>query len=689
MKSAKAGAVWGAVSWLVYAALEILFLTLQPMVRGHTDAIPPWHWKLVAVATLTYALIGLVSGFAVGFLARGLNPVAWRAGGPLALALGFLLTLVCNLDAGAATYLPAAVTLAVAALILTGVRADGDGWLQRAVTDPVIVPVLLIGVAWAADLWRLSGFMVSAAGAVISLVAIGGLLALRDKLLEPGSEYPWRHAAIGILIFVAAIGGSMALSEGRPDTQLAAKGSAASGSPNIIFISLDTVRADHLSTYGYERKTAPELSRFAAGATLYRNAIATSNHTLPTHSSVFTGLHPRTHGAHNEPPRGDQLRPLDAAFRTAAETLAQNGYVTGAVAGNWAMLGKAMGVMQGFEYLYAVRPAPFTGNALARSCLRQGLAVLLQPFLNTLEFDRQFYKAEKINVEVDSLLDQAAGASPFFLFANYMDAHAPYLPPEPFTDRYPGRANLSYRRYLNMVNPILSGEETLTGRDHDHLISQYDGALAYLDSQLRPLLDSLRDRGLYDDSLIIMMGDHGESMGEKRFIGHGLTVFQNQVHVPLLIKYPGQREGKVIDEVVSQVDLLPTLLAAAGIETNQKLPGRNLNRPIETDGFRAISSEFRIDLYHQLHSKFGLLNRSIVADGFKLIAYADGSTELYDLTADPDEEHDLSRQQAELAQRLAGEISQWAEQTPRYASIGSSNADPAQLERLKALGYVQ
>jgi len=200
----------------------------------------------------------------------------------------------------------------------------------------------------------------------------------------------------------------------------------------------------------------------------------------------------------------------------------------------------------------------------------------------TGSFDAFFLRAADINSRAFRALDEVRARKPFFLFLNYMDAHFPYTPPAEFRDRFPAqRVHLRpVAAYNEMDNSINTGRRRLTEAEKESLIAGYDGGIAYLDAEIGKLFDRLRASGAFENTLIIVTSDHGEAFGEHNLIGHTVTsVFQNGAHIPLLVKFPRQRDGQRSSAMVSHVDLLPTVLDITGYPPTSGLQGRSLRSP--------------------------------------------------------------------------------------------------------------
>jgi len=322
--------------------------------------------------------------------------------------------------------------------------------------------------------------------------------------------------------------------------------------------------------------------------------------------------------------------------------------------------------------------------------LRTATRPLLQYLLSTTEMQTFLRDAESINQSAFEFLDASTGRpGRFFLFLNYMDAHFPRKPPKAIASLYPGiDESFNWNDYFDLEQGVLARRRTVTERERVHLISQYDAAIHYLDLQLGNLFAKLRRLGLYDDCLLIVTSDHGEAFGEKHMFAHGVSVYQDQVHVPLLIKYPKMKQGSVISEYVSVADLMPTILDYLGYQAPAGLDGRSLLRPEQQRARTLISESHSFGRYRNIHPRFRRIERAVFLGPRKLITSTSGKQELYDVLHDPAEEHDLHSagdgQGHDLSERLAA----W------LARIHPSRPQPVKqkresLERLRSLGYLQ
>jgi arylsulfatase A-like enzyme len=462
--------------------------------------------------------------------------------------------------------------------------------------------------------------------------------------------------------------------------------------PNVVLIVLDTVRASHVSFMGYARDTTPFLRSLARDASVFSRAIASSNMTLPTHASLLTGQYARRHGAHYQPPEFSTGRPVADAIDTLAERLAAKGYRTAAVVANQWYLDDAWGMAQGFEayddrhYLGLTSP----GNvALLAPAIAQ-----VAPWALPRDSWRDFRRGDEITRAGLTLIDDfTAARAPFFLFLNYMDAHHPYLPPAPFDARFEGRDDaVSLFEYDRLARAVMRKHRGLTGAERDALLSQYDGAIAYVDDQIRIVAERLESAGQLDNTLFIVTSDHGETFGEHSLIGHGLSTTLEQTAVPLLVRFPRDdgedRAGAEVSAWASHVDIVPTALAAAGLPLDAELDGVDL-ATLTNDTARAVVSEaFQSPYYADVSSDIGRPETALFFGTHKLVVRHSGDHLLFDLSQDPGESSNVRESDHTGAARLDAQLQAWLDRVPRFDARGS-RPDQRTMDRLKSLGYVR
>ena len=415
-----------------------------------------------------------------------------------------------------------------------------------------------------------------------------------------------------------------------------------SGTPNIVFITLDTVRADHLSSYGYSRPTTPNIDRFAHTGVLFENAIAPSSWTLTSHASMFTGLLPQQHGA-------ESFVPMASGPHTLAEILRLQEYRTAGVIGNPTYLERGWDVAQGFE-TYDDSTLSLRHNlsqTLLGTAVVQPLYQILWEFglshLN-LWFDRR--NARDLN---GAALDWARRRQqrPYFLFINYIDAHDPYATPEPSQGRF-GRIPASVAQKLD-VGLHRGYGSSFSAKDRALMIDGYDSCLAYLDKHVGELLTQLSRLPGWHNTIVIITSDHGEEFGGHGEYIHGLSLYRALLHVPLIIAGPGIPKGLRVSHIVGTRQLFSTVLDLAG---RGKTPFSRTSlarfwepkyEPTQSDG--AVVSEdipvYGRDAWHPMVS--------LTSSDWHYIEHQDGRQELYNWTADPGEQENLAAAPGEQA----------------------------------------
>jgi arylsulfatase A-like enzyme len=427
------------------------------------------------------------------------------------------------------------------------------------------------------------------------------------------------------------------------------------------------------------------LKRFAQDAILYRNAFSSGDMTLLTHASLFTGLYSLRHGAHYKRGLPMACAPLDASRETLAEILSNQGYDTAGIVANTAFLSDAFGMAQGFSFYDQRAASPTLGRVTREYSLRYFVREFLIRFSIPREYDQVTRRAEDVNATVFNQLDRLKqGNRPFFLFVNYMDAHTPYVPPPPYDTKFPGKIEgYNAAHYDELTDKVMLHGMPVPEAERRHLLSQYDGGIAYIDEHLGKLFDRLRQSGLYDNSLIVVTSDHGEAFGERNQLEHwGISVYNNLVHVPWIVRYPasmGREHGIVKDEIVSSVDLMPTVLEVLGYPIPKQVEGMSLLAGHPQD--RAVFSESYPRYSLTSIKKWRRIERAVVS----------GNCELYDLSADPGESRNLCSQEEKVSRELIGMVKKWVGKGESGPATGpvTGMPDRGTMDSLKSLGYVQ
>ena len=672
------GALHGAVAWGAYAVVEHGLLTLSTLMHESQIVLAPHHWVVIATVVATFVATGFVLGGLAGLTLKALEQRALIATTPtpaarlrtaatLTLTLAFGANVLLAYPFSKAEALSLAMSMVLAAALV--LAAADNRWLKRIgfLGNPWVASLLLLGgefvvrrvLRGASGSLKLAG--AAAALLALALIAMAGSAFWKRRRLPADAFLPARAAVVLAAAGAFVFGGSLLLGGGMPPLPPLAS-HAAVGRPNVVMVTMDTVRADHLSLYGYGQDTTPLLEELAKEATVYTDAVAASNVTLTSHASLFTGVYGSWHGAYLDAPEFPTGRPLDGRYPTLAEILSAS---------------------RGFQ-VHDVRSPVILADPVY---LRNAVPRLLGLFVSTAEFDVAWRRADEVNEVGFALLERAKQeGDPFFLFLNYMDAHVPYVSPAPFDDLFPGRnRHIGYYGYKILRDEVMADARAITPAERRQLISQYDGSIAYVDLQFARLISRLKDLGLFENTVIVVTSDHGEALGGRNLLEHGASLYQNQVHVPLIIKYPNQHRLRVIGSLVNQVDVMPTVLAALGFEVPKGVQGEKLQEA-EKDRGRPVFSEF----FHQPGPSGHTpeqTERAIFVGRMKLIVSAGRAEELYDLSRDPEEKQNLFRADGNRARALAARLNDWVKAVP--VRVASSAVDKDLVRRLKALGYAQ
>ena len=400
---------------------------------------------------------------------------------------------------------------------------------------------------------------------------------------------------------------------------------AAKPQPNVVVITIDTLRADHLGCYGYKQIRTPNIDALAAESARFERAYTPVPVTLPAHSAIFTGTYPTLSGMHDF--SGNKLSPTQP---TLASVLKRQGYVTGAVIGS-AVLDSRFGLNQGFDFYYD----HFDFSRLQES--------------NLEEMERPG------NVVADVALDWLGKnhASKFYLWMHLYDPHYPYRPPAPYNEQYKDRP--------------------------------YDGEIAFADAQVGRLISFLKAKGLYGNTLIVLSGDHGESLGEHGEKTHGFFIYNATLHVPVIVHLPGTTAAKAVPEPVSLTDLMPTVLQALNIEVPAQVQGRSLLTLLTAKKEEDARSLYAETFLPRLHFNWSEL-RSLETEKYQFIEAP--KPELYDLATDPGETHNLYADKKAVSGELQARLSALVRQYSADQELAEKTGlDPALMERLKSLGY--
>ena len=701
------GVIQGLAAWSAYAVIEflassILFRLLRPYARFTT-----WHWELTGQLVLAYMAAGVIAGALVGLLAFALRHSKRLSGGQTAWVIQHAATLTLTVAlvlAMATTPAPPegwwkllVVPLALCAVLVLSIRSEVWSTRFGLLTNPWVVAGLFLGFGQVSALEDMG--VAGQLGVPLQLwyYLLVGLLVLGMAIvIWPGRRWlkasnpnrifapNWVAAGLAVLLTGAGFAlGADPSSQAAPHAAIA----GASPHPNVILIVMDTVRADHLSLYGYNRDTTPNLKKLAADAMVYPRALSAADITLTSHASMFTGLYPSWHGAYCQPPEASFGRKIEPV-PTLAETLARNGYHTVGVAANL-YLRADFGLQRGFADFRIPRPVPVLA-AESWYMLRTGMRRAMNPFADTSQFDRLYSRADAVTREFFTMVGQPdLVQAPFFAFFNYMDAHFPYIPPRPFDRLFPGKSASATEGDLEAIQSrVVEKGGPVPPLYTNHSVSQYDGGIAYIDSQIGQLVAWLKRANLYDNTMIVVTADHGESFGEKGLFLHGNSLYANLLHVGLLVKYPHSAHTGVVDTPVSLIDIFPTVMKVAGLEAPQGLQGRDLLDPAASQPRTLFSESFPCPAMHEPQCPGGCIMRSVVSWPNKFIWSSSGRLETYELQQDPNETHNLFGSLNLTAQALSAQLRAWIKTMP-VQQKQYINLSPEEIKRFKALGYIQ
>lgn len=509
--------------------------------------------------------------------------------------------------------------------------------------------------------------------------------------------------------------------------------------PDIVFLVLDTQRVDRLSCYEYAQETSPHLDAIAADATLFRRAYSTAQWTVPSHSSMFTGVYPSVHRTQHS----DSILPR--SLPTLAERLRAGGYFTAAYCNNPLVGVVNNGLRRGFYSFLnysgwlSSRPNQAGMPLTLFGRYRQGFKRLLAGALNRAQdsFARSDFllwfaftplmvpfwqtalsfkgnTAKSLSDAADLLVNRRGvkEGQPIFSFINLMGTHAPYHPQRRYIERFAPDVvrDAEARKYLRRFNGDVFGwlapiADTMPEQHKSTLDGIYNAEVANQDEHLGTFFNRLRESGALDRTLFVICADHGEHLGEKQLIGHSFSVYNELTHVPLIIRDPSDNFPRqtAVDHPVSLRRLFHTVLTAAGMadDTEEKYA---LQRSPESDpdggvvfaegvpssNVLHLVKKFRPELVRE--RRYDLTRRAVIQGADKLILTGNERRELYDVVQDPAELHNLSAQETGRVDMLRERILQFESDMADAALTAgriSAQDDPQLRRQLRALGYLE
>jgi arylsulfatase A-like enzyme len=522
----------------------------------------------------------------------------------------------------------------------------------------------------------------------------------------------WINAVVGVVVPVILLSIPVIRLQtkgGYGASVSAGDATAPSGAPDVVFIVMDTVRAQSVSAYGYERETTPNLDAFAQGGVLFEQATAPSTWSLPAHSSLFTGTLPSIHDGHGE------TRWLDDRLPTLAETMSGAGWETRCFTAN-PFISPSFGLTRGFEW---------SDQAWITGAGGRGFAFIYR-FIDALGVTARDKGGAQVVDNIDKWMDsRPADAPPAFVFVNFLEAHFPFhqLPAE-YRNAY---TDMPLRK-LRSIGQIAFGTQLgrqLTDDELDRIqgpiTDLYDGGVLYTDHLVGRVIDAWERRGTLDDTVFVIVADHGELVGEHGAFDHVTQVYEECLRVPFVIRYPERiPAGSRVPEPINTLGIFATITDLAGAPTPDTVQVGSLMPALDGKpaGLPVISERFEEIL---LSARFGpgeangvgpLVSprgryRTYREGNFKLAKHyenGDFSTYLFDLEADPGETTDIAGSALHMAdrQRLEEELAAWeaylnlptldapVDSTGRPDSEGGpAGMDEAAKAQLKALGYIE
>jgi arylsulfatase A-like enzyme len=430
---------------------------------------------------------------------------------------------------------------------------------------------------------------------------------------------------------------------------------------NIVLITIDTLRPDHLTCYGYAGPTSSHIDAFAEEAVLFEHVCCQSSQTLPSHASILIGTNPRTHKVISHESFVDQK------ITTLAEILKGRGYRTAAFISSHSLDSK-YGLDQGFDTYWEVHKQ-FSVQ------------------------ERQIQKAQEHSATTDAVLDwltDAAG-SKFFLWVHWFDPHRPYDPPPRYLGEFAGGYAGLATSDPDFIMKVWREQIDLAPEDVAHLVGRYDGEIAFTDAQVGRVLDDLESRGLLDNTIVIITADHGEILYEhEHYFGHDIGLYDECIMIPLIVHLPGHgHPGMRISPLVQSLDIMPTLLEALQIEPPQNLEGKSLIPLMEGAGRSTVDFAFSETFPFPEKSP----PRHAVRTSEAKLIWKETQTdtlrkEYYDLLKDAGETTNLYSPGFAPATRLDSVLTRFIANGGLHPARIPTAEETGRLRILKSLGYV-
>jgi arylsulfatase A-like enzyme len=538
-------------------------------------------------------------------------------------------------------------------------------------------------------------------GAAVFLLGLSIHGYLNRPPAERRSRFPkapaWIIVALLAVAIVSGAGALLAVSGGveSPDGRR--------DRPNVLLFLLETTRADHLSCYGYHRRTTPNIDGLAAEGALFERYYVQAPFSGPSKASLHTGLYPHHHGVRTHP------QEISSKVTTLAEVLRERGYATGGFASG-VFMGPEFGYHRGFM-TYECLGTPFDARRFATNL--RGLDLFFHKLTPWYLTKRARYEVVDATNGVDRVLDWIDNVDdrPFFCLFELNEPHNDYDPPAPFDTLFVARdpdytlmSDFKTRK-LSLYDMVYDLEsQGYTEKDIEHTIGLYDGEIAYVDHAIGRVADALRDRGILDETIVLVTSDHGENFGEHGTYFAHTQLYESAIHVPLVLRYPPVVEPTKVETLAQEVDVFPTVLDLAGIENAEPVDGESFGPALKGEGQveeRTLFAEDNIlkDPRLMEYERYRVYLPGVEGKwrmarkgDWKLIRIPnpEGTIfELYNVAEDPLERTNLVEEKPEKLAELKAELDAWMADD----QAGNRQIDPAAVERmkedLKALGYIE
>lgn len=697
------------VCWLIFASIDFMMLAAFTLAqKSHYSLFPGFVSVLALLACYLSIgiLLGLITAAALSLktaLVQGTSPNGFHASLSLSLTVNCLINLYTIGHALALPFQTPALFVLIGGFLCWGL-INVIRSLKKSAAVSLLALCIALELFWGIIRGCLRGgiFLLTVHGITVVYVFLLSLFLCATVFtllyfVAPALVLKMKKLPRVLALFSC---GTCLLCSVSSDTYSTHENTTPyTSNPNIVLIVMDTTRVDHLSCYTYQKKTTPHIDAFAKDALIYTNAYATASWTLPSIASILTGTYPGDHGAHRIETTETYLpmNALDDTKTTLAELLKQAGYSTAGMV-SCEFLTERFGMHQGFTHFDdTISSYLFTLSTF-------GVVQFLNHFFPVLDYlsSKGLYGysvAEQVNTSALSWLEENGREDPFFLFLHYFDPHHPYLPehlgthPKHIPDGIEERYRKDYVNYIDMERDLIDsvkwGGKPLLPDERDYLIGNYDREISELDKMIGEIFKKLQELDLYDTTLIIVTADHGESFGEHNLMLHGVHLYEETIHVPLLIKYPACDEQKgFIDYSVSLTGIVPTICSYLSIPTPDVIQGAPFNQPHQ----QKILAQNFYDRNLKQQKWANRLTHDLISlhlGDYKYIAVSAGEDQLFNLKEDPQETHNIIHRDNQTASTMRNLLAAYTERLKlTQKATGTVVLDEKTMQNLKALGYL-